>query len=100
MWAAGLVVSLNLGLRVSSRGSQLAGSGTRSPKWILNASSAVVQFRVLKDRLDPILQPGALAHDVRSPRDLPAQRLRALKGDAEVLAQLLAADFLPATNGA
>jgi hypothetical protein len=31
---------------VSTSDSQFALSGTRSPKWILNASSAVVQFRV------------------------------------------------------
>ena len=40
-------LSLSLGLRVVECGCQFAVSGTRSPKWILNASSATVQFRVV-----------------------------------------------------
>jgi hypothetical protein len=34
----------------------------------------------VQDRLHLVLQPGPLAHDVRAPRDLPAQRLRRLVG--------------------
>ena len=44
--ATELLLTLNLGLRVSSGGCQIALSGSRSPNWILNASSALVQARV------------------------------------------------------
>ena len=42
-----LMLSVTVTRGVSMSGSQFAVSGTRSPKWILNASKAVVQFRVL-----------------------------------------------------
>jgi hypothetical protein len=42
----GLMVKCNSTPCVSISDVQRAVSGTRSPKWILNASSAVVQFRV------------------------------------------------------
>ena len=35
----------------------------------------------MQDRLDLVLQPGALADDVRAPRDLAAQRLGRLVGE-------------------
>ena len=35
----------------------------------------------VQDRLDLVLQPGALTHDVRAPRDLPAKRMRLLVGE-------------------
>ena len=35
----------------------------------------------MQDRLDDVLQPGTLAHDLITAGDLPAQRLRRLIGD-------------------
>jgi hypothetical protein len=35
----------------------------------------------MKDRLHLVLEPGALAHDLGAPRDLPPQRLRPLISD-------------------
>ena len=40
-----MVLTLKYRLRVVKSECQFAVSGTRSPKWILNASSAIVQFR-------------------------------------------------------
>ena len=50
---------------MSSGGCQLAVSGSRSPKWILNASSATVQFRLGCPRCTGLITIDEHIHRVR-----------------------------------